>query len=428
MAKKMISKEKALAFPSYYLGHKLFSLNLCRNIVLKRLTAIHDGHIKIEDGDDIFELGTTRGNDLSAKIRVKDPMFYSSLVFGGSIGAGESYMRNEWSCNNLTDLIRIIILNQDVVETIDSGLAKVTAPLYKLFHLRRKNTKNGSKQNISAHYDLGNNFYRLFLDDTLAYSCAIFKDQQTTLQEASLEKFERICKKLELSEDDHLLEIGTGWGGFAIYAAENYGCRVTTTTISKEQHDHTQRRIKEAGLSGQIDLLFQDYRELGGKFDKIVSIEMIEAVGHHFYKTFFKCCSDLLNANGSMLIQSITIQDQVYENHKNSADFISRYIFPGCCIPSITAMMQASTNASDMKLFHLEDITPHYTTTLRIWRQNFFEKIEDVRQQGFSESFIKMWEFYLCYCEAGFAERYLGNVQMVFTKPGCRQQPILPDL
>ncbi len=428
MAKKMISKEKALAFPSYSIGHKLFTLNLCRNIVLKRLAAIHDGHIEIEDGNDIFELGTTKKNGMYAKIRVKDPMFYSSLVFGGSIGAGESYMRKEWNCNHLTDLIRIIVLNQDVVETLDSGLAKITAPIYKLFHLRRKNTKNGSKKNISAHYDLGNNFYRLFLDDTLAYSCAIFKDQQTTLHEASLEKFERICKKLELSEADHLLEIGTGWGGFAIYAAEKYGCRVTTTTISKEQHDHTERRIKEAGLSGQIDLLFQDYRELAGKFDKIVSIEMIEAVGHHFYKTFFKCCSDLLKANGSMLIQSITIQDQVYENHKKSADFISRYIFPGCCIPSITAMMEASTNASDMKLFHLEDITAHYATTLRIWRQNFFEKIEDVRQQGFSESFIKMWEFYLCYCEAGFAERYLGNVQMIFNKPGYRPQPILPGL
>lgn len=286
MANKMISKEKVLAFPAYSIGHKLFTLTLCRNIILKRLAAIHDGHIEIEDGEDIFELGTTKKNGLYAKIRVKDPMFYSSLVFGGSIGAGESYMRNEWSCNHLTNLIRIIVLNQDVVESIDSGLAKITAPVYKLFHLRRKNTKNGSKKNISAHYDLGNKFYRLFLDDTLAYSCAIFKDQQTTLHEASLEKFERICKKIELSEADHLLEIGTGWGGFAIYAAEKYGCRVTTTTISKEQHDHTERRIKEAGLSGQIDLLFQDYRELAGTFDKIVSIEMIEAVGHHFYKTF----------------------------------------------------------------------------------------------------------------------------------------------
>ncbi|MDR9500334.1 MAG: cyclopropane-fatty-acyl-phospholipid synthase family protein [Desulfurivibrionaceae bacterium] len=428
MNKKLISKETALVLPASSIGHRLFTLNLCRHIVLRRLAALQDGVIEIEDGDDVFLVGRKEKNNLQAKIEVKNPMFYRAMVFGGSIGAGESYMRDEWSCSNLTDLIRLIVLNQDVLDTIDAGLAKITAPIYKLFHVRRKNTKNGSKKNISAHYDLGNNFYRLFLDESLAYSCGIFKDEQASLHEASLEKFERICKKLALSEDDHLLEIGTGWGGFAIYAAQNYGCRVTTTTISKEQHDHAEKRIKEAGLSGRIDLLFQDYRELGGKFDKIVAIEMIEAVGHHFYQTFFKCCCDLLKPYGTMLVQAITIQDQAYEQHKNTADFISCYIFPGCCIPSITAMIQASTKASEMKLFHLEDITPHYAATLRIWRQNFLDRIDEVRDLGFSESFIKMWEFYLCYCEAGFAERYLGNVQMIFSKPGCRQSPILPNL
>lgn len=428
MRKDLITKQTALAVPTNLIGKKIMNLNLCRNIFLNRLSRIHHGLIEIHDGENTFSIGKRKDNDLRARIRVNDSLFYNSIVFGGSIGAGESYMRNEWSCDNLTDLIRIIIMNRDVLLSLDIGLARFTEPLYKIFHRRRKNTRQGSQKNISDHYDLGNDFYKLFLDETMAYSCGIFTSEQATMQEASLEKFDRICKKINLTADDHLLEIGSGWGGFAIFAAENYGCQVTTTTISQKQYELAQKRIREAGLSDRIDLLFEDYRELKGRFDKLVSIEMIEAVGHHFYDRFFQCCGRLLKPDGLMLLQAITIRDQVYEQHKNSVDFIKHYIFPGSCIPSLTAIISAVTSATDMKMFHLEDITPHYAKTLRLWRKNFFKEIEEIRKQGFQDSFINMWEFYLCYCEAGFAERYLGNVQVILAKPDFRQELIIPPL
>jgi cyclopropane-fatty-acyl-phospholipid synthase len=300
--------------------------------------------------------------------------------------------------------------------------------LHKLFHLLHKDTRRGSLINIAAHYDLGNEFYGLFLDETMTYSCGIFERPESTLQEASLAKCERICRKLDLGPQDHVLEIGTGWGGFAVYAASRYGCRVTTTTISKAQHDAALERVRNAGLTERVTLLFKDYRDLSGKFDKLVSIEMIEAVGHHYLNTFFRCCSNLLSERGTMLLQSITIEDQAFERHTRQVDFIKRYIFPGSCIPSVTAMAKALAESTDLRLVHLEDITPHYARTLRAWRERFFGNIHKVRQLGFSDTFIRMWEFYLCYCEAGFTERYLGDVQMLFAKPSCRQQPILPPL
>ncbi|MBU1057823.1 MAG: cyclopropane-fatty-acyl-phospholipid synthase family protein [Proteobacteria bacterium] len=428
MKKQLITNERAHALPPYSIGRKLISLHLCRNILFKRFLRMHYGVIEIHDGDNTYLLGKNKKNVLRAVITVNDPFFYTSVVLAGSIGAGESYMRGEWTCDNLTDLVRIIIHNRDALISLDSGLARFTEPLYKLFHAGRKNTRAGSQKNISAHYDLGNDFYSLFLDETLAYSCAIFVTEQSTLKEASLEKFDRICRKLRLDGDDHLLEIGTGWGGFAIHAASNYGCKVTTTTISRKQHDLAGQKIQEAGLYDRITLLFDDYRELQGKFDKIVSIEMIEAVGHHYYEEFFRCCGSLLQPEGLMLLQAITITDQAYEQARNSIDFIKRYIFPGSCIPSLSAIIAASSAASDMKMFHLEDIAPHYAQTLRTWRHNFFENIDAVRGQGFTDSFIRMWEFYLCYCEAGFAERYLGDIQLILTKPNCRHAPIMGSL
>ncbi len=428
MKKASITDESIIGYPSQIVRQNYFAKNLLRKILFKRFDKIHTGAIEIIEDDSKYCLGIKDVGELRATIRVHNPAFYSALVFGGSIGAGESYMRSDWTCDNLTDLIRIIIANRDILLELDNGLAKLTEPLYKLFHVGRKNTKIGSKKNISSHYDLSNDFYKLFLDETLAYSCGIFSSKKTTLKEASLEKFDRICKKLRLTKEDHLLEIGTGWGGFAIHAAANFGCKVTTTTISKEQFGLTSQKIKEAGLSQRIRLLFEDYRELKGHYDKLVSIEMIEAVGHQYYKKFFQCCSNLLKPDGLMLLQAITIADQAYEQHKKSVDFIKRHIFPGCCIPSISAIIKGVTSASDMKLFHLDDITPHYATTLRVWRQNFFKEIDAVRKLGFTESFIKMWEFYLCYCEAGFRERYLGDVQMVLTKPGNRHAPIDPFL
>jgi cyclopropane-fatty-acyl-phospholipid synthase len=311
---------------------------------------------------------------------------------------------------------------------MEKGLTWLTAPLHILFHLLRSNTKKGSRLNIIAHYDLGNDFYKLFLDETLTYSCGIFEREDSTLKEASLAKYARICQKLDLSPKDNVVEIGSGWGGFAIYAAQNYGCRITTTTISAAQYDLAKELIDKAGVAHKVQLLLEDYRDLRGKYDKLVSIEMIEAVGHKYLDTFFRSCSKLLKEDGMMLLQAITIKDQVFDQHKRSVDFIKRYIFPGSCIPSITAMSRSLARASDLKLFHLEDITPHYARTLSTWRQRFFANIEKVRDLGYPETFIRMWEYYLCYCEGGFAERYLGDVQMLLTKPLCRRPPLLPPL
>jgi cyclopropane-fatty-acyl-phospholipid synthase len=269
---------------------------------------------------------------------VHDPRFYRALACGGSIGAGEAYMNGWWSCDDLTALVRICVLNRELLDGMEKGGARLTAPLQKLFHYLRRNTKAGSRSNIAAHYDLGNDFFSLFLDETLMYSCAFFERADSTLQEASVAKNDRICRKLQLSPADHLLEIGTGWGGFALHAARHYGCRVTTTTISRAQHDLAVQRIAAAGLSDRITVLLQDYRDLQGHYDKLVSIEMIEAVGHAFYETFFRCCSNLLTPQGMMLLQAITIADQYYEQAKRSVDFIQRSIFPGSCIPSISVI------------------------------------------------------------------------------------------
>jgi cyclopropane-fatty-acyl-phospholipid synthase len=325
-------------------------------------------------------------------------------------------------------VIRIFARHPELFSGMDKGLARIISPLHKYIHALKKNTREGSRRNIIAHYDLGNDFYRLFLDDTLTYSCGIFERPDSSLREASIAKYDRICRKLGLSAADQVLEIGTGWGGFALHAAKHYGCRVTTTTISDRQYEMARQRFTEAGLSDRIVLLKSDYRDLAGTFDKLVSIEMIEAVGHHFLDDFFRVCSNRLKPDGLMLLQAITIRDQVFDWHKRNVDFIKRYIFPGSCIPSLSVIGQAVARATDLRMFHLEDITSHYATTLRRWRENFFANLDQVKNLGFPDAFIRMWEFYLCYCEGGFAERYLGDVQILFTKPLCRREPILPPL
>ena len=402
---------------------------IARRLLLGKLQTLRRGRITIVDGHHSEVFGNATDDfALQATITVHHSRFYSYTVLGGSVGAAEAYMDGLWSTDNLTTVIRILILNQTVFEKMDRGWAWLSIPLYQMYHFMRRNTLSGSRDNIVAHYDLGNDFYKLFLDETLTYSCGIFENEDSSLKEASLAKYKRICDKLQLSPDDHVIEIGTGWGGFALFAAQNYGCRVTTTTISKEQYQLAAERFQAAGLNDRITLLFKDYRHLRGQYDKLVSIEMIEAVGHQFLNDFFNACSRLLREDGMMLLQAITIRDQVFEQHKRSVDFIKRYIFPGSCIPSITAMSDAIAEATDLKLFHLEDITPHYTKTLRSWRERFFSNIEKVRAMSFPETFIRMWEYYLCYCEGGFAERYIGDVQMLFTKPLCRRAPLLPTL
>jgi cyclopropane-fatty-acyl-phospholipid synthase len=337
-------------------------------------------------------------------------------------------MAGDWSAEDLTDVIRLMVINRHIFERMDSGWGRLMEPLYQGFHWLHRNTRAGSRANIHAHYDLGNDFYQLFLDDTMTYSCGIFETETATLQQASIAKYDRICRKLKLNAADHVLEIGTGWGGFAVHAAGEYGCRVTTTTISQAQYEWAKAAVADAGLDNRITLLLEDYRDLEGTYDKVVSIEMVEAVGHQFLETFFRCCSRYLKKDGMMLLQAITIADSVYDRHKRSVDFIKRYIFPGSCIPSLTAMCHAMARSTDLRVVHLEDLAPHYARTLREWRHRFFKNISFVREMGYSDIFIRMWEYYLCYCEGGFEERYLGDVQMVITKPLCRLEPILPRL
>ncbi len=391
-----------------------------QRMVHARLSGLRRGTVVITDRGETREYGAPDADGLRTHIHVHEPRFYTELAFGGSIGAGESYMRGDWTCDDLTALVRILLKNRDVLDGIDSGLGALVAPVRRALHWAARNTRDGSRRNISAHYDVGNDFFELFLDPTLMYSCAVFEREAMTLEEASTAKLERICRKLALKPSDRVVEIGTGWGGFALHAARHYGCHVTTTTISTEQHALARARIADAGLENRITLLKADYRDLTGTFDKLVSIEMIEAVGHHYFDAYFAKCSELLAPHGMMLLQAITIADQRYGPALRSVDFIQKHIFPGCCIPSVAVMSDAVARVTDLRIFDLEDIGPHYATTLRRWRENLFANVDRVRALGYPEAFVRMWEFYLCYCEGGFAERATGDVQMLLVKPEAR--------
>lgn len=392
-----------------------------KRAVRARLAGLRHGRVTLVEGALRQSYGEPDERcPLQAEVRVHDPRFWSELAFGGSIGAGEAYMLGYWSVDDLTALVRILLQNREVLDGMETGLARLTAPLQKSLHWLNRNTREGSRRNIAAHYDLGNDFFRLFLDPTMMYSSAIFESPETTLEQAQHARLDLICRRLEIKPGDHLLEIGTGWGGMAIHAARRYGCRVTTTTISREQHALAREHIAAAGLADRVTVLLEDYRDLRGRYDKLVSIEMIEAVGHQYYDAYFGQCGRLLEDDGLMLLQAITIADQRYESARRSVDFIQRHIFPGSTIPSVTVMLASLTSTTDLKLVHLEDIGPHYATTLRKWRENFFGNIEAVRALGYPERFIRMWEFYLCYCEGGFEERAIGDVQMLLAKPGNR--------
>ena len=384
-------------------------------LVLGRLSGIAHGSLRLVDGATTRDFGGTAPGPAAA-IEVRDPAFYSELAWGGSVGAAESYMLGHWSTPDLTALMRLMLVNRDALDSLEGGLARLTAPLRLAAHWLHRNSRSGSRRNISAHYDLGNDFFRLMLDETMMYSCALFERPDMTLAEASRAKLDLVCRKLEIGPSNHVLEIGTGWGGFAMHAAANYGCRVTTTTISPSQYELACERIRAAGLDDRITVLLEDYRDLRGRYDRLVSIEMIEAIGHRQFPTFFRRAGELLERHGRMVLQSITIADVNYARARDEVDFIKRYIFPGCCIPSVGALTQAMVEASDLRLVHLEDIGPHYATTLAAWRRNFHARLDEVRAQGYPDTFIRMWEYYLCYCEAGFVERALGDVHMVMTR------------
>lgn len=401
--------------------------SVAKSILFSRLEAIQIGRLTVEDNGEVRTFGTSaRGDDgetLSAKIIIHDPEAYTRILFNSATGSGEAYMMGYWSSPNLVDVVRVIVANQSSLNNMDSGWSWLSKYVSRFGELARANTKQGSRRNISAHYDLSNEFFSLFLDSTMMYSSAIFKDKNTSLEEAAVAKLDHICKRLRLSPEDHLLEIGTGWGGMALYAARYYGCKVTTTTISNEQYEMACARVAQEKLQDQITVLKHDYRDLKGTYDKIVSIEMVEAVGHQFYSSFFSKCSQLLKPNGLMLMQAITTQDRRYEKEKNQTDFIRKYIFPGGCLPSNEVVARHIRMDTDMHIVGLEDITLDYAQTLACWRDRFFKRINDVKALGFDEVFIRMWDFYLCYCEGGFRERVINTSQFMFAKPRCKHLP-----
>ncbi len=396
-----------------------------RNLVLKRLDGIHHGQLTVIENGVAKTFGReTSDFPQSATLEITDPRCFAEIAFGGSIGAGEAFMQGYWHSADLVALVRILLRNRDVLEGMDSGMARLTRPVQKGLHWLNRNTRKGSRRNIAAHYDLGNDFYSLWLDQTMMYSSAFFESADASLRDASVAKLDRICRKLDLQPEDRIVEIGTGWGGFAIHAARNYGCHVTTTTISRQQHEYAMERIQREGLQDRITLLFDDYRDLDGQYDKLVSIEMIEAVGHEYHDTYFRKCAELLKPDGQMLLQAITIDDRRYESYKKGVDFIKRYIFPGGCLTSVTAMTATLTRVSDMRVFHIEDIGPHYAKTLKRWHERFMARLDEVSRLGYPESFQRMWRFYLNYCEGAFREHAIGDVQMLMVKPQARPETI----
>lgn len=406
-------------------AHKtsVFSVSqmISKKLLLSHLTELKSGCLRLIDGDDQYYFGENPSTtSFMAEIRVKSQKFYTDVIFAGSIGAGESYMSEHWVSPDLTKVVRLFSKNIDLLNRMDNNQSWMSKVSLKLFHWFSRNTREGSRKNISAHYDLGNDFYSLFLDSSMMYSSAMYPNSESSLSEAAVYKLQRICEKLELSEKDHLLEIGTGWGGMAIYAAKHYGCKVTTTTISREQRDYAIKQIEAENLSDKITVLFDDYRDLQGQFSKLVSIEMIEAVGHEHLREYFRVCSSLLKPDGLMLLQSITIPDQRYEQAKHSVDFIQRYIFPGGCLPSLSVMQKSIGEVTDMQTLAIEEIGEDYAQTLFHWRQSFLAHLNQVRQLGFDQRFIRMWEYYLCYCEGGFRERAIGTAQLLLAKSEYR--------
>ena len=397
-----------------------------RRPFMSRLKRLQGGLIRLEDHSakgKLVEFGDA-GSPLQANASINNGAAFKKIATGGSLGAAEAFMDGDWDSSDLTDLIRIFIRNLDASHSIDASTSWFRRLGDRLLQRLKANTIRGSKSNIAQHYDLGNDFYSLWLDDTMNYSCAVFDRADVSLSEASTAKMERVCRELDLSPEDHLLEIGTGWGGLAMHAAKHFGCQVATTTISDEQHKMARQRVQAAGLQDRVTVLNKDYRELEGRFDKLVSIEMIEAVGHEYLPTFFEKCSQLLKQDGRMLLQSIVIADQRYEFHRKSVDFISKYIFPGGALPSIAKLTELAAKQGGFRMLRLTDIAPHYAETLRRWRYKFTEQLSAVRGLGFDERFIRMWMYYLCYCEAAFDERQINCVQMLLAKNKCHFDPI----
>lgn len=380
-------------------------------LVLRSLLKLRHGqiHFRGEWNDTVGEV-----SDLEATIEVHNKELINLIFKNGVLGAAEGYIQGYWSSEHLVEVIQILARNRHVLDKINQNvISQVSQLALKAWYKTRKNSLTGSRKNIAEHYDLSNDFFKLFLDSSMMYSSAVYQHKDMTLEQASDYKKELICQKLQLKPMDHLVEIGSGWGGFAIYAAQNYGCKVTTITISQAQYDEATKRIADAGLSHRVDVQLKDYRLLEGKFDKLVSIEMIEAVGEQYLSTYFNKCRSLLKPNGLGLIQAITIEDARYKKALNTVDYIKRYIFPGSFIPCISVLTQAASE-QQLRLKHLEDIGLSYAETIHQWRERFLNAKAQVLALGFDENFIRMWDFYLCYCEGGFKEGVISDVHLLF--------------
>ncbi|WP_256642963.1 cyclopropane-fatty-acyl-phospholipid synthase family protein [Stenotrophomonas sp. 9(2022)] len=395
-----------------------------RRRLLAQLAPMHDGQLRVRDAFGEVLLGDGHG-PLQAMVTIDDPAFYRKVAAQGSVGAGESYIHGDWRCDDLVALVRLLVRNRDLLDGMERGPARAAGWLLRGWNRLRRNSREGSRRNIAAHYDLGNDFFALFLSPDLMYSSALYAQADEPLEVASTRKLDRICQQLHLQPGDRVVEIGTGWGGFAVHAARHYGCHVTTTTISAEQHALAVQRVQDAGLQERVTVLMQDYRDLQGQFDKLVSIEMIEAIGAEFLDTYMGTLQRLLKPDGVALLQAITIEDHRYEQARRSVDYIKRFVFPGSFIPSINAIMAAKTRASDLQLIAQQDFGHSYALTLRAWRQRFLAQRAAVQAQGFDERFCRMWEFYLAYCEGGFLERSIGVSHLLLARPGhCTDVPV----
>ena len=397
-----------------------------KRLFLKSLEGFSQGFVEI-----VCPHGTHAFGDSQAALRglleVHDEQFFLRALLGGDTGIGESYMDGDWSSPDVVTVVRLALRNANLLEQRNRCFSAIRRWLDTL-HLRfRSNTLTGSRRNIHAHYDLGNDFFRLFLDENFVYSSAFYRHSDDSLEQAQTEKLDRVCRKLCLGPQDHVLEIGTGWGGFAIHAARNYGCRVTTTTISREQRDYVAALLQRTANRGYpIQLLFEDYRELRGRYDKIISIEMFEAVGYKYYDDFFSVCDRLLTDDGSMLLQTITMHDQKFPTYRKKSDWTQKYIFPGAQLASLSGVLSSVARATSMSLFHAEDLGMHYARTLQEWRARFQANIPAVRAQGFEDRFIRMWDFYLASCAGSFLERYTSDVQLLLTK-NCNRRSLFGE-
>ncbi|MCA9027708.1 MAG: class I SAM-dependent methyltransferase [Planctomycetaceae bacterium] len=389
---------------------------MVRDRLVRLLDCLEEGQILIHDGDLHQTFGRTSADLQVADLVIHGPALYQHVALAGGLGFAESYLQGQWSTEDLTGLLRVFARNVDQLGSFEGLSTRFFRAVASAQHALSNNSRLGSRRNIASHYDLSNKFFETFLDPTMMYSSAMFDASDMTLEQASVAKLETICRKLDLRSNDHVLEIGTGWGGFATYAARNFGCRVTTTTISQQQYEYANMRVHREGLSDRITVLQDDYRDLHGSFDKLVSIEMLEAVGHQYYDTFFRQCNELIAPGGRMVLQTITIPEQRYERYLCSVDFIQKYIFPGGCLPSLAAVQTAIGRTTRLRLVTHEDFGLCYARTLSEWRRQFLSRLEDVRNLGFDDRFIRMWDYYLAYCEAAFLERAVGVAQLTWIK------------